>query len=319
MSASPTKSILLIALALTVGGAALALWLQSERATGESIEVRASDGAELGGRTNTSDASSPERRVELLAPDEDFVEPDLPTTVIWPLEVQLTQISRASFEKMEGEVTVGSGASAAIEGHVWGPTDEGLRARVTFTAGANVGRVLICDAEGALGASDLYPGLGIVSIETPTGMRAEREVRLRSGQTELLNLGFGRPAVVFGKVVDDAGEGIPGAEVTLDGHRAESDEKGEFYFPNIASGMALSTCRKHGYALYRETVPITAGRTIEAHQLQFRLAPAANLELSVEGNAGDSRSPADHLRYVGCVCRRRRDGYCLRYVRVCPA
>jgi hypothetical protein len=97
MSASPTKSILLIALALTVGGAALALWLQSERATGESIEVRASDGAELGGRTNTSDAASPERRVELLAPDEDFVEPDLPTTVIWPLEVQLTQISRASF------------------------------------------------------------------------------------------------------------------------------------------------------------------------------------------------------------------------------
>jgi hypothetical protein len=231
---------------------------------------------------------------DAIPSDEPPEETLVGTSVIWPLEVQLTLVARAAFETADGGLPPGTGANAGLQGHLWGPDDEGIRGTVTFAAGSNVGRVLTCDAEGAFGASDLYPGLNIVSIKTPMVYSAEREIRLRSRQEELLNIGFGRPSVVFGRVLDTQGEGTPivGAEVMLDGHTASTNEEGVFYFPQVASGMALATVYKPGFARYREIVPISAGRTIEKDQLVFRLSPSASLEVVLEGAAGDVRSPA---------------------------
>jgi hypothetical protein len=226
---------------------------------------------------------------DVLATDEPPDETLAGTSVIWPLEVQLTLVARASFETADGALPPGTGANASLQGHLWGPDDEGLRGTIAFSAGSNVGRTLTCDAEGAFGASDLYHGLNIVRITTPMVYSAEREIRLRSRQEELLNIGFGRPSVVFGRVLDTQGEGNPivGADVTLDGHTSTTNEAGVFYFPQVASGMALATVHKAGYARYREIVPISAGRTIEKDQLQFRLSPSASLEVVLEGAAGD--------------------------------
>ena len=294
MSASHSKALQLTALVLVGGVLVVALWIfagfDREEPGAGVVELPSAQPSDPPLPLDKGRREPDESRV--LTPSADFVEPDLGTTVIWPLEVQLTQVSRASFEQVGDELPVGSGANAALEGHIWGPDDRGLRATVTFTAGSNAGRVLSCDAEGALGASDLYPGLAIVRITTPNGHLAEREVRLRARQTELLNVGFGHPASVFGSVVDLAGDPLAGVAVTLDGHQASTDEEGVFFFPAVASGMALATCSKHGYALYRETVPISAGRMVESHQLEFRLVKGASLELTVDGNAGDLRAPA---------------------------
>ncbi len=280
--------VLLIVLGLAALGASL-WWLDRgavdsvTRPKPVEIEVAPAPLPEVAPRDEVREELTPE------APPDEVL---LGTSVIWPLEVQLTLVARAEFGATDGTPPPGTGASAGLQGHLWGPSDEGLRGSITFTAGSNRGRALTCDAEGAFGASDLYPGLNIVRVETSVGFSAEREVRLRARQEELLNIGFGRPAVVSGSVLDTQGVAVVGAEVTLDGHAGTTNDEGVFYFPEVASGMALATVFKAGFARYREIVPISAGRMIEKDQLQFRLSPSASLEVVLEGAAGDMHSPA---------------------------
>ncbi len=230
-------------------------------------------------------------------PEDEMVEParrpeGAPTSVVWPLEVDCSFLSSDAFERAEGMLAVGSGASASLVGSIYSATgkpEEG--ATVTFLAGANQGRVLVCDSTGAYGASDLYGGLSILSIETPSGSVAEREVRLRELTEARVSVGFGSPGAVYGKVKDREGNPIEGAQVRIDGKESLTDHEGIFHVPYVASGSALTIVEKEGYALYREILPVTHDFVLTPDKVTFVLHPAARLSLSVAENIG-AREPA---------------------------
>jgi len=290
MTQTRKTSLLLLFLALVVAGGAGALLLLGseppERAV--SFQPQAQPVVPL-------EESAPSERTATLVEVEpaDLGDAALGSTVVYPLEVRLSLLQRAAFQHVDGLGAIGSGARARLRGLIRGPRGEGLGATVTFVAGTNAGRTLTCDATGRFGASDLYPGLALVRVETPLRDVAEREVRLRDDQDAVLNVGFGRPSAVYGKVVDRAGDPLPGVRVTMDGQRAETDDLGEFYFPRMTCGdVVLATFEKEGYARYRETLAIAAGTTIPKDRLTFTLDTSATLKVSVNGNIGATGEPA---------------------------
>lgn len=214
------------------------------------------------------------------------------TTVIWPLEVELDLLEPATFDAGKGIPPLGSGANAALEGHVYDENGAGMSATLTFVAGPNTGRVLACDASGAYGSKSLYPGLSILQVETPLSQISEREVRLVSRKTQKLTLGFGALSSVYGTVVDSAGEPIQGAHVRLDGKDVYTDDLGEFAVRDVVSGKSLAFVYKPGFMRYRESLHITRASTISRDKLQFRLARGCTLEITIQeriGAAGEAQ------------------------------
>ena len=209
-----------------------------------------------------------------------------PSTVLWPLEVDLVLTAPGDVPTVTGQPTLGSGGNARLTGRVGDRADRGAAATITFLHGANAGRVLTTDAEGRFGATDLYPGLSIVSIEGPGLVGAEREVRLRQRKETLLNIGFGRLGTVQGQVLDTDEEPVFGAEVVIDGHRTQTNEEGYFYLANLASGQTHVEISMPGYATHRERVAIGAGRVVPPDRLKYVLQPGATLKLTVSGAVG---------------------------------
>ena len=286
MTRSKQSALAGLALVL-VAAAAAALWLARGGPDGGEPAVTIGEPAE-------ADAEPIEvEDVTLVTPRRDEIAAFDPSTVAWPLELELSLVQRGTFERREGLSPIGSGASASLRGGVYAPDGEGEEgATVTFIGGPNAGRVLTADSTGAYGASDLYGGLDVVLIRTPTGPVAMREVRLRPLTEAHLSVGFGLPASVFGMVRDVAGEPIAGAQVMLDGQETTTGEDGVFHLPRVASGKALAVIEKPGYALYREIVPITRGTVVLTDRLNFVLEPAATLEISVAEDLG-ARQPAE--------------------------
>lgn len=229
----------------------------------------------------------------------------LPTTVLWPLEVELDLV-RASYlpRSPEGELP-GTGRRARMAGNVADAAGEPVRAEIVFAAGANQGRVLLCDASGAFGANDLYPGLAVVEVRGPGIAGARREVVLRQGTEYLLNIGFGRPGAVQGDVIDPDGTGIPDALVTVDGHSVRTNPDGYFFIGGLASDRALLEIRARGFAGLREVVGVTADHTIERGTLVYRLERGASLDLVVTGEVG-GRGPAQVVLLPADTRQQRR-------------
>lgn len=207
------------------------------------------------------------------------------TTVIHPLRVELSLVERALFADA-GVESIGSGATAGLRGSVVGLRGEPVPASVTFTAGANAGRLLTSDSRGQFGASNLYPGLSIVTVDVPGVGSAERELSLVSRRTQDLNLDFSRPAALFGVVTDMVGEPLADVRVRIDGKEVLTDDLGEFAVRRVTPGAVLCVLGKEGLAHYREVVGVAAGSTVTKDRLQFRLAPGCSLEVRVEGAAG---------------------------------
>src|SRR5262245_37800237 len=229
----------------------------------------------------------PEAPVELLPPIEVRVhEGDATTTVLWPLKLELELVEARFLPQQEGVPPVGSGANARLSGQISDVNEQGVVADIRFVAGANTGRVLKSDPEGRFGAADLYPGLSIVEVHGPGTLGSRREVRLRRGQETLLNIGYGRPGTVFGKVQDRGGAGIAGADVSVDGTHVLTDDEGGFYLPSVAAGQVLVEVEKDGFALYQELVWIAGGAVTPADRLTFTLKPAVEMRVAVRGNAG---------------------------------
>src|SRR6185369_13722317 len=63
-----------------------------------------------------------------------------------------------------------------------------------------------------------------------------------------LNVGYGRPGFVTGMVQDAGGAPIQDAKVTIDGQETKTDERGEFVFPEVASGETIAIAEKAGFA-----------------------------------------------------------------------
>ena len=235
------------------------------------------------------DIGGADRGPELDFPTEAESSPE--TTVVYPLEIDL-EIQRASLTPhVEGVDPLGSGATARIRGSIRGEGGAGARAEVRFVAGPNSGRVLYGLSNGSFGANDLHPGLSIAQVTAPGTPGSLREVRLRKDRDTELNIGYGRPAVVHGQIVDGKGQGVADAKVSMDGQETQSDERGEFVFPRMTSGEVLVLVEKPGFAACRGNVTVPAGQTIEKGRLKYVLRTAARLRISVEEPI-ERRNPA---------------------------
>ncbi|HEX6884996.1 MAG TPA: carboxypeptidase-like regulatory domain-containing protein [Planctomycetota bacterium] len=208
------------------------------------------------------------------------------TTVLWPAKVELELLEARFLPKEEGVPPVGSGAGARLSGRIADVRDQGVAAEIHFLAGANAGRVLRADPEGRFGAVDLYPGLSVLEVRGPGTLGSRREVRLRRGQETLLNIGYGRPGAVMGKVQDSTGKGLEGAHVTVDGTRTTTDTEGRFFLNAVAAGQVLCEVELEGFAYYQELVWVAGADTTAQDRMTFTLKPEAKLTLALSGNAG---------------------------------
>lgn len=236
--------------------------------------------------------TDPHRSEQLVKPAEEAA---APTTVVFPLKVELELLASLVRPSAEGVAPMGAEATARLAGSIHGAAGEGLQAEILFVAGPNAGsspgaadgRRLMCARDGTFGAIDLYPGLSVVKVTAFGTPGSLREVLLRASTSlavreTQLNIGYGRPGVVQGKVQDVGGQPIAGAKVTVDGQEATTDEKGEFLLNDVAAGDTFVVAEKPGYAAHMERLTVAAGTTIEMGKLVYVLRPSARLEVSIE-------------------------------------
>jgi len=275
--------LVLLIVCLAVGGVAIQSLLNSEVKPLDPGQVRVT-------RAPTPDLEGPATpdAQAMAAPKVTATEEDRATSVIHPLEVELTLLERGSIDALEGMLPVGTGASARIKGTLLPDRGALTTGTVTFTAGPNRGRVLTTDAEGNFGASDLYQGLSIVLIESDRGIRSEREVMLRQLGTSRLDVSLSRgdACVVRGYVRDRDEKPIGQVKVRMDAQETFTDEFGEFFFPRISPGKILTVVTSPGYASYREELYVPRSGAIEKDKLKFILDKGVSLQLSVEALVG---------------------------------
>ncbi|MEM9799537.1 MAG: carboxypeptidase-like regulatory domain-containing protein [Planctomycetota bacterium] len=213
------------------------------------------------------------------------------TTVVYPLEVDLTLVLPGHVEVPDGAMPVGSGANASIAGSVVGAAGNPSPAEATFVYGPNAGRTLLTDGRGRFGASDLQPGASIVRVKTPDGFTAEREVLLAQLTTARLDLSFSSAASVAGTIKDDGGQPVVGAEIRLDGRLGYTNQEGQFLYSNVPAGKVLVTARKDGFAVARRNVGVGFRTFVRPDDFVIRLEKGASLELSLSTAQG-SLDPA---------------------------
>jgi len=212
------------------------------------------------------------------------------STVAWPVKVSLELVRAAHVPKVKGLDPMGTGANARLNGRIT-QRDRGVAAKVEFLGGANVGRVLECSSNGEFGAIDLYPGLAEVRVTGP-GVESIREVLLRGGASEELNISYDFPGSVTGQVFDRDAKPLENVDVELDGQHVRSDEKGLFHFGSAPGGERVRiVLRKDGYATRSAIVGVASGRTLPKEQFTYTLQPAAKLAIQLGpriGGGGDS-------------------------------
>lgn len=295
--------LLLVGLVVLAGGMLL---LMGEGPQRESLVLQAP-------RVEAQTAlAEPEAKESLLIPEptlESRAERAGPTTVLWPLEVELDLLEADFMPSEEGVMRVGSGASASLVGNISDRKQQGVAAQVRFVAGSNEGRVLRANTKGDFGAHDLYPGVSIVEVSGPGIVGSKREVRLRQRQEEILNIGYDRPSTVVGWVKDEAGEPVLGAKVTLDGIPLNCDLDGAFSATNVASGINVVLEIDHeDYIAQHYVVRVPAGTRTQDDQWQFHLKRGAELLLAVDNDIGGPEPVevyllpgADHRRNLGGI------------------
>jgi len=245
----------------------------------------------------TSDSTPQEARsaVELVGPpslQSTVGEPGAgTTTVIYPLQVELSLASRASLPRTDDTPPFRAGAVAGIQGVITGRGGKPpASATVEFVAGPNVGRVLVADARGRYGATDLWQGLSTVLVRAD-GAVSERPVRLgRLGRT-LVSVDFGANATVDLKVQDSAGRPLEGAEVRVDGSIGYTDAEGLARFPNVTVGKVITNVRKEGFVRIERELSLSRGAIVKADQNVYTLRRGATLVVNVQ-HAGLTTVPA---------------------------
>jgi hypothetical protein len=220
---------------------------------------------------------------------------DVSTTVVLPLELEFELVSADTQLDAIDAPPLDTAATARLRGSMHGADGRGAVGHLEFIAGPNRGRVLETDPLGAFGANDLYPGISLVALRAPGTVGAEREVLLRREREAQLNVGFGRPAVVRGRVKDAKNLPLPTTKVVMDGQETLTDEEGFFYFPRMTSGKVPVYVTKPGYAGVREVHYITAGGAISSDKLTFVLRKGASLRVVVPERLGLGKAGELHL------------------------
>ncbi len=251
--------------------------------------------------------TAPAPETELLPPARIVVSQEAlaRTTVLWPLRVELDLLQARHLPAEDGVPPIGSGAAARMEGRILGVDDRGARAELRFVEGANRGRVLTTDVAGHFGANDLYPGLSIVEVSGAGLLGSRREVRLRQDQETLLNIPYGRPGSVAGRVQDPSGAGIEGAEVRVDGIRALTGPDGGFAIASVAGGQVLVEVSHPDYASTQELVWLTSGREHSGERVTFTLERGTTLRIAVANNVGGP-GPVEVYLFAGQPGQRAR-------------
>lgn len=230
----------------------------------------------------STEAAAPETGPSRKTPLEAAVpEAAAATTVVFPLKVELELLASAVRPKSEGVAPIGSDATARLVGSVHGADGKGIAAEVQFVAGPNSDRRLVASREGAFGANDLYPGLCVVRITAAACVGSQREILLRKDRETQLNVGYGRPGFVAGAVQDAGGAPIQDAKVTVDGQETKTNEKGEFVFPEVASGETIAIAEKAGLAASQQKIVVVAGEAVDKGKLVFVLRPGARLSVTI--------------------------------------
>ncbi|MEL6427874.1 MAG: carboxypeptidase-like regulatory domain-containing protein [Planctomycetota bacterium] len=207
------------------------------------------------------------------------------TTVIYPLEVDLTLGLSQELDLPDGAESIKSGANARLVGSLKGGRGQALTGSVTFVHGPNEGRVLRTDSEGRFGASDLWQGLSVVRVEAG-GKTLQREVPLATLSSRELHLNFAGASTLSGKVQNVRGEPISGAEVVVDGRVFYSNSEGLFTAANVPAGTPLVTVTKDGYAHARRSFGLGIRTTVLPENFAITLEEEAKLALSVGRRAG---------------------------------
>lgn len=208
------------------------------------------------------------------------------TTVIHPLELELTLSLPSAIEVPEGGQKIKTGADARLVGRVTGEGARPMAATVTFLYGPNEGRVLRTDSGGHYGASDLWPGLSIVRIKTSTGLQVEREVPLMRLARAELNIAFAHMSILAGIVKDRRGVAVKGAEVTVDGRLTYTDQSGIFSVANVPAGSPLVIVRHPGYAAARRVFGLAMRTQTLPESVPITLMKEASLKIAVGSRAG---------------------------------
>lgn len=212
------------------------------------------------------------------------------TTVVFPLQVELSLSSRSLLPRSEDVMTFRAGAVAGIEGTVNG-RDGGpaVGATVEFVAGPNVGRVLMTDARGRFGATDLWQGLSIVLVKDGA-LTSERPVRLGRLARTPFAVDFSATVYVGATIQDAAARPIEGAEVRIDGTVYYTNADGQVTFPNVTVGKVLTSVRKPGYARIERELSLSRN-FVEPKDNVYTLRRGASLAVHVQ-HPGLSTVPA---------------------------
>lgn len=275
---------ILIAALLGAGVLGVAVWL----AMAPVPDARARGAA-------TPDADSPSADVpvqprELEPPVNQPSEPEsvatADSTVVWPVKLELELIRGAHLPKAKDVQPIKTGATARLGGRIL-RGEYGVPATVSFTAGPNLGRQLVCNGDGEFGATDLWPGLSEVRIEAP-GVLSVREVRLAQNREEHLSISYDLPGQVAGVVYDRESNPLEGVDVELDGQHTSSDVNGKFRFDAAIGGeRVMLVLSKPGYASTWDRIAVAAGRSINAGQeKKLTMLPGTTLELTLGARVG---------------------------------
>jgi hypothetical protein len=284
------RNALLTALAgAVVVGLGVGAWFVLRETPRPHTDVTLAPAPDLPGPSAPTDEAPQDRKQLELAVDDSPEYGTLETTVVFPLQVALELTRASSTIQAEDTPRLGSGATAKLAGSVRDAKGGGVRAEVRFVAGPNQGRVLYADSLGRFGADGLNPGLSVVKVTGPGIVGSQREVSLRAKRETLLNLGYGRPAIVTAEVVDREGKPLAGAKVTMDGQVATSNEEGLVEFAAVAAGEVLIVVEKPGFASLRQTLTLVGGSTIARGQLKFRLDPGASLQIAITDSLNASQ------------------------------
>ncbi len=276
--------LLILALLLAAIGVGVALLMQQGP---QELET----GLAGPGRVDAPLTAAPEEAAVERAPrgltDEELERAgELANTVVLPLKLEFELVASVGKLSAPGAEPMGSDATARIRGSAHTATGTGLAGEARFVAGPNEGRVLELDEGGRFGANDLYPGLSLVHITGRGVPGALREVLLREDREAQLNVGFGRPAVVFGQVFDRKNNFVEGAKVVMDGQETITDDRGVFQFVRMTSGKVPVFISKHGFADTRSVEYITAGSTLALGKLRYVLDESASLRISLPERVG---------------------------------
>ncbi len=286
MTSSKTPSLAIAVVALVLGALAVAFVVRWDPSVPTQIERVSPVTEPLA--TPTAPATDPADlqgvdRTQAVAVD---AAPVVDTTVAYPLVFELDLVSDHTLPAVPAGPPLGSGATARLAGRIADARGEPVRATVAFVAGPNDGRTLSSDALGRFAANDLLPGIDIVEISGPGILGSRREVRLRQDREFLLNIGYGRPATVQGRIVDEEGEPIGGAHVRLDGLATTTDENGTFFYIEVASGRCLFEVHKEGYVAYRTELGVASASRVEPGAIAVVLRRPASLRIVLRPDIG---------------------------------